>query len=91
MQLKLKIREKKHGSLSSWNRMTGQAAQNFFSLLHARKEGNTKYHMGFFHDYPDLLWVNKFYTKTIKANHEDEGQIFKMMHGFLLQSCLEVS
>ena len=46
--------------------------------------------MGLFQDYPDFLQDNKFYTNTILANHEDEGQIFKMMHGFLLQSCLEL-
>ena len=47
--------------------------------------------MGLFYDYPDLLWVNKLNTNTVKANHEDERQIFTMMHGFLLQSFLEVS
>ena len=46
--------------------------------------------MGLFYNYPDLLQDNKLNTKIILANHEDEGQIFKMMHGFLLQSCLEV-
>ena len=38
--------------------------------------------MGLFQDFPDLLQDNKSNPKTILANHEDEWQIFKMMHIF---------
>ena len=72
-------------------RMNGKPSSTELFFLFSCKGGvKHSYRMGLFFDYPDLLWVNKLNTNTVKANHEDEGQIFTMMHGFLLQSCLEL-
>ena len=90
MQYKSKNAWKKWPALSSSDETASQAAQNFFPLFHERKEKNTTQHIGLFQVFPDFLQDNKLYTNTIFANHEDEGQIFKIMHGFLLQGCVEL-